>query len=385
MDGAASDDKTRFMTAKGGGFIMDVTHGPGEKSDGLETEWDWSKTEKGTDGDEFIIKRVENTVTVECPANASVLKEKKCVITFTYGYVGSDMRWTDIYTFIVKPNVDIKFEVDPQNKNDIPAGGKLTDKNGDTVDFLELKVKCEGGTDTVLPVEWDFVKDERGTDGDEFTVIRTADRNTIRLIPPTNASVAKSKECTLTFTYGYEGGDVKQIYVCQYTVLPADGVDLVVTPDGAAVEADGIYTPDGGSEGSQIIQMAVLAKGSDNVPTTWSWSKVERGTSGDEFDVRDVAGGISVRMPVNVSVSKQKTCTLTFTYGYADSDVRWTKTSVLTVNPAGDPAITIQPAVPVIAKADGTPIEPDELKNSKTFEIKVDVAGDPDSISNLTT
>ena len=58
----------------------------------FETEWDWSKEEKGTDGDEFIVKRTGDTITMDCPSNPSVLKEKKCVLTFTYGYVGSDTR-----------------------------------------------------------------------------------------------------------------------------------------------------------------------------------------------------------------------------------------------------------------------------------------------------
>ena len=107
-----------------------------------------------------------------------------------------------------------------------------------------MTVKADGGA-TNIPVEWDFVKDERGTNGDEFTVRRTGTDNVLWLIPPTNPSVTKTKECTLTFTYGYAGGDMEQTYVCSYEVRPADPVTLSVNPDGAETKADGKYVKDG--------------------------------------------------------------------------------------------------------------------------------------------
>lgn len=77
------------------------------------------------------------------------------------------------------------FKVEPQEKL-IPAGGKITvvDKNaGETVerDYLELVITAnaaDGGASNI-PVEWDFVKDERGTSGDEFTVRRTGTTNVL--------------------------------------------------------------------------------------------------------------------------------------------------------------------------------------------------------------
>lgn len=41
-----------------------------------------------------------------------------------------------------------------------------------------MTVKADGGA-TNIPVEWDFVKDERGTNGDEFTVRRTGTDNVL--------------------------------------------------------------------------------------------------------------------------------------------------------------------------------------------------------------
>ena len=41
-----------------------------------------------------------------------------------------------------------------------------------------MTVKADGGA-TNRPVEWEFVKDERGTNGDEFTVRRTGTDNVL--------------------------------------------------------------------------------------------------------------------------------------------------------------------------------------------------------------
>ena len=244
-----------------------------------------------------------------------------------------------------------------------------------------MTVKASGGA-TNIPVEWDFVKDERGTNGDEFTVRRTGTDNVLWLIPPTNPSVTKTKECTLTFTYGYAGGDMEQTYVCSYEVRPADPVTLSVNPDGAETKADGKYVKDGVSYNP--IQIEAKAAGSKNLRTVCTWSKIERGTDGNEFDIRDAGTDrITVRMPVNVSTSKQKTCAVTFEYGYEDSDVRWTKTSVFTVNPAGDATIEIKPPEPLNADADGIVRDPKELDRS--FGIAVKVTGDPEELTALTT
>lgn len=88
----SSSQKEWIIGAKGGRFSLTAYLKPDKYSAGLGTEWDWSKEEKGTDGDEFIVKRTGDTITMDCPSNPSVLKEKKCVLTFTYGYVGSDTK-----------------------------------------------------------------------------------------------------------------------------------------------------------------------------------------------------------------------------------------------------------------------------------------------------
>lgn len=88
----SSGQKEWIIGAKGGRFSLTADLKPDEYSAGLGTEWEWSKEEKGTDGDEFIVKRTGDTITMDCPSNPSVLKEKKCVLTFTYGYVGSETR-----------------------------------------------------------------------------------------------------------------------------------------------------------------------------------------------------------------------------------------------------------------------------------------------------
>ena len=88
----SSSQKEWIIDAKGCRFSLTAYWKPDEYSAGLGTVWDWSKEEKGTDGDEFIVHRTRDPITMGCPANPSVLKEKKCVLTFTYGYVGSDTR-----------------------------------------------------------------------------------------------------------------------------------------------------------------------------------------------------------------------------------------------------------------------------------------------------
>lgn len=248
-------------------------------------------------------------------------REKKCVLTFTYGYVGSDTRWSDTYTFIVMPNSDIEFSVDPQNMT-LRADGKIMTDSG--LDDQKLTVTYKGGADNV-PVVWSFVKDERGTDGDEFTVVRTADPNVLRLVAPQNQSVSKSKECTLTFTYGYEGGDSNRTYICKYTVPPAGEVTITVDPPQAVGSADGYGYTDPDNESTALERMfdiAVKVTGDpDTLRTVWSWTKTERGTDGDEFDVRDNGPeGIRMRMPENTTAEKQKECVITFTYGYEDGD-----------------------------------------------------------------
>lgn len=66
---------------------------------------------------------------------------------------------------------------------------------------------------------------------------------------------------------------MKQSYVCSYEVAPASDIEFTVKPDSNSADADGSYTyedADGNKVTGNIIPIAVSAKGSEHVLTTWS-------------------------------------------------------------------------------------------------------------------
>lgn len=291
----------------------------------LPVSWSYDITERGTSGHEFdFFKQSDSVGYLTVPDNPNKIS-KSCTVLFSYKYTGNTSEtFTSSYTCKVNSASPISFIVN----------AKSQDSNGNDVSVMSLDNSVEyyfGKNNSIaisvntsnnsLPISWNYVKEESGTNGNEFIVQKDANNSSagitiLNVAVPTNTSIISYKSCLITFNYKYADAEAAGD---SETVLFRINVGKATKPVISIYPAE-VSWPGNHSTGD--IQDITVSIANAELETVWEYEVIESGTDGNEFTLIKNESDNKLRIssiPLNASPEVDKKCNIKFKCYYAGS------------------------------------------------------------------
>ena len=313
-----------ILPADGSTFDIGVEVTSGNYSN-FGTYWNYTKEEIGTSGNEFKITKDASGLHVESPKNPSTIKQRECIITFTYGYKNGDEVWEEQRNYVVQTAQPLDLIITPDSSTVNPDGHTIT---------VDVSIDTKGQD---LNASWSYTKTETGTAGNEFRVVRTEDG--LEITTPINTSTIQQKECTIDFKYSYSvysSADEEIFYTksATYFVKTASGFNITLNPSNKTWEAQHSL--------EDSLSIDVSCSSDDELGISWTYSKEEFGTTGNEFKVVRNGDKLNIEIiPQNDSLTSIKSCTITaVAYYTADPSYQISTSGNYIVNAAKAPSIS---------------------------------------------
>ena len=291
----------------------------------LPVSWSYDITERGTSGHEFdFFKQSDSVGYLTIPDNPNKIS-KSCTVLFSYKYTGNTSEtFTSSYTCKVNSASPISFIVN----------AKSQDSNGNDVSVMSLDNSVEyyfGKNNSIaisvntsnnsLPISWNYVKEESGTNGNEFIVQKDANNSSagitiLNVAVPTNTSIISYKSCLITFNYKYADAEAAGD---SETVLFRINVGKATKPVISIYPAE-VSWPGNHSTGD--VQDITVSIANAELETVWEYEAIESGTDGNEFTLIKNESDNKLRIssiPLNASPEVDKKCNIKFKCYYAGS------------------------------------------------------------------